>query len=267
MTHTLSLSRPAAVPVRSGRRWLVGLSLAAHGAGLGALLLLAMWRIDKLAIERGPLTMMVAPPRGGDLGGPKGAGTPPPKVDKVKPAPKVARDTVQPTPAVAHTPTLAVATLPEVGAGDGSAGTGDGGGGPGVGPATGTGCTIPPCGTDDGPGDGDPPERVVEKAPQLVAPKVVEGLRIAGDPQIHPPDPVRIAMSRDGKQRVTGTVKLCLDARGAVSSATVLASTGYPAYDGKLTSGVRTWRYRPYQIGGQAVPVCATVTFVYGMRR
>jgi len=94
---------------------------------------------------------------------------------------------------------------------------------------------------------------------------VIQGLRIAGETQLHPPDPVKTAMLRDGKSRVVAMLEVCLDARGAVSRVTPRKSSGYPAYDAVLLQGARAWRYRPYAIGGRPVPVCGIVTFIYAI--
>ena len=43
----------------------------------------------------------------------------------------------------------------------------------------------------------------------------------------------------------------------------MLKSTGFGAYDSKIQSEMRSWRYRPYMMNGRAVPVCTAVTFIY----
>jgi TonB family protein len=58
-------------------------------------------------------------------------------------------------------------------------------------------------------------------------------------------------------------VKVCLDAGGRPSSLKTIKSSGYPDYDRKIRSEMNRWRYRPFQVGGEAVPVCSTVTFIY----
>ena len=35
---------------------------------------------------------------------------------------------------------------------------------------------------------------------------------------------------------------------------------------GALTAALLAWRYKPYQIGGEAVPVCGIVTFIYEIK-
>ena len=38
------------------------------------------------------------------------------------------------------------------------------------------------------------------------------------------------------------------------------------AYDRKIIGGIYTWRYSPYLINDQPVPVCTAVTFIYSQR-
>jgi len=48
--------------------------------------------------------------------------------------------------------------------------------------------------------------------------------------------------------------------------ATVLKSSGFPAYDARLVDEVRRWRYTPFVIDGRPTPVCSVVQFVYNQR-
>ncbi|MDX2088245.1 MAG: hypothetical protein SFX73_10365 [Kofleriaceae bacterium] len=100
----------------------------------------------------------------------------------------------------------------------------------------------------------------------VLPPNVMGGLRTGGDTQIHPPATVKTEMQRDGRDRITGTVKLCLDTAGRVASAQILGTTKYPAYDAVLLAKVREWTYRPYAVNGTPVPACSAVTFQYSMR-
>jgi TonB family protein len=98
----------------------------------------------------------------------------------------------------------------------------------------------------------------------MVDSRVIEGYRIAGDPQIHAPETVREVMNQEQKARAIGIVRMCLTTEGAVDSLRVVRSTGYADYDQLLIRRMRGWRYLPYRMGnGTPVPACTAVTFIY----
>ncbi len=99
--------------------------------------------------------------------------------------------------------------------------------------------------------------------PKVVAAQILEGQRIAGNSQISPDDVSKTELSRSGKTKVIGTFKICIATSGAISQVTQLKSTTLPAYDQKIASELKSWKYKPYVVNGQAVPVCTAVTFVY----
>lgn len=247
----------------SRRLWFISVSVAAHLAI--ALLVFAsqVWHIDRLDRDHRPLSTLAVfmPPAGAAGGGalelPKPELTP-------KPRPKrVVAEVVQP-----------VATLPPEqpdaparesvegggGGGDGD-GPGDGPGGPG-GPGDHGTCTTPPCG--DGGGDDTAPPPREEPVREILVPPV-ELVRTSGETQIQPDALTHGQMRREGKTRAIAVFKICITEVGAVASTKLLRSTGYPAYDHRLLSAVRGWRYRPPTRGGHA-RVCSTVTFQYVLR-
>ena len=99
----------------------------------------------------------------------------------------------------------------------------------------------------------------------IVPQDYIEGLLISGNTQIHPPESVRVKMIHVGERKLTATVKMCLGTTGRVNSLSVLDSTDYAEYDAKLLREMRAWRYKPYTVNGQAVPVCTAITFIYKM--
>ncbi len=103
--------------------------------------------------------------------------------------------------------------------------------------------------------------------PQSVPPSLLESLRIAGSKRIVPDANVKADIRASGKTKVVASMKLCLDERGNVSSVAQLKSSGFPAYDRKLTTEMRSWLYRPYKINGRPVAVCTAVTFIYDATR
>ena len=127
-----------------------------------------------------------------------------------------------------------------------------------------TGCTTGLCAGDLPPA---PPIEKPDPEPPVVVPEaMLKGYLIAGETQIQAPDAVRIKIARTPTRRVVGVVKLCIDTAGAVTSSSLLKSTGYPGYDRRLVSGVRRWRYKPYRISGKAVSACTSVRFLYILR-
>jgi hypothetical protein len=102
-------------------------------------------------------------------------------------------------------------------------------------------------------------------ATTVVPASKIESRRVAGETQIVPDDATRAAIGKAGR-RVVGVFKMCIDTAGAVSRVDRLKSTGFAAYDRKLRGAMTTWRYRPYLVGGKAVPVCAAITFIYSQR-
>ncbi|HUS63033.1 MAG TPA: hypothetical protein VMZ28_00775 [Kofleriaceae bacterium] len=235
----------------------ISLALAGHVVAVGALVVSGAWKIDKLSAAEPPMLSPLLPaasapmPAGGE--------------EAHKPeTPKREHRVHDRTQRAAAATTQEAASDDAGGAdGDGAAGTGDGPGGDGAG-------VIPfacppgaPCQalSEEVALAAPPPRRVVLPA------RLVEGRRIAGDPQIQPPDVVRTHMLRGGQDEARGTVEMCLDRAGRVSSLRMLLSTRHPAYDARLLERMRTWRYRPYRMAdGDAVPICTAVTFIYRVR-
>lgn len=269
------------------RRYLIGFSLLAHlGIGITAFVS-GIWKLERLDAPRGTFALAVMtppapPPEGGHAAGPA------PALEPKKKPKKIAKNTQPPPVPPEPTATTATTTAATSTAADGEGeGEGDGEGrgrGPGI--ADGAPCTFDcpevaaaVCGDravggreqcDDGNqvgGDGCSATCLVEPPKTtFLAPSMLGALRIAGETQIVPPDTVKTAMLRDGRERTAGTIKVCIDASGRVSSVTMAASTKYPAYDAALVGSARGWRYRPHTVNGTPTPACGMVTFVYTMR-
>ena len=108
-----------------------------------------------------------------------------------------------------------------------------------------------------------PPPPPPPARPFNVPPTVLEQNRIAGDKRIAPDAATAAATIADGKDKVVASLQLCVGADGAVTQATLLKSSGYPAYDAQLAAGMHAWKYRPYYVNGNTVPVCTAVTFIW----
>ncbi|MBL4632286.1 MAG: AgmX/PglI C-terminal domain-containing protein [Kofleriaceae bacterium] len=98
--------------------------------------------------------------------------------------------------------------------------------------------------------------------PKIVPQQAIESKRISGDKQIHPPTDVITKIAHSQKRAIT-VVKMCLDKSGNVNTLSMLKSSGYPSYDTKIKSEMRRWKYRPFLVNGNTVPVCTSVTFIY----
>jgi protein TonB len=238
------------------RRTIILASLALHAGLVFVFFVAGFWRIER--VEAARLTVAIGVP------------LPPPPAPSGGASPskaptfnrkKIAHETTQPAVLPVETrPVEAVATTPGTGEGSGA------GSGGGSGDSTDTGTCTENCGPGDGSGSGAPPVVVQKKPETMVAPTVLRGMRIAGETQIHPSDVVKTAMLHEGHARSTSVFKTCVGAGGEVTSVAMLKSSGYPEYDGALVAALRGWRYKPYQIGGEAVPVCGIVTFIYEIK-
>jgi TonB family protein len=241
------------------RSTLVVTSVGFHIAVVAAFFVAGAWKLERLDRGRQPIDLAVAPspPPPAPSGSPAAAVSEP---FKKKPR-TVTKALVQPTRVDRDvTPATASAALDAVGTGGTGSGAGSGSGDDpnGTGTCLGLGCgaavAIP-----------TPPPVPAVVQPVVVPPTVIKGLRIAGDTQVQPPAPTRTAIVRDGRSRVTASFRVCVGTSGQVTSSTTVKSSGYADYDGALTAALQTWRYRPYQVGGKAVPVCGVVTFVYSI--
>jgi hypothetical protein len=236
------------------RRWLVIPSIAVHVGIIVALLFLGAWHLDKLD----------AGPRHIDIG----YVPQPPPAPEGSPAPKKATPFEHkhlPPPKVIVVPPETPAkpdTTPEVA--DPNDGNGNGlGSGSGNGSGEGHGSGDGPCTVDCGP-----PVVATVVVPKKVdlMPGVLNGLRISGETQFQPSGATKSDMQFHQVDKLRATFQVCLDTSGNVSSARELHPTGYAEYDDTLKAGIAAWRYRPYMIGGQGIPACGIVSFVYTMR-
>ena len=127
-----------------------------------------------------------------------------------------ATEPVQPTPPPEVKPEVA-ATLPGEGSGGGSGS--DVGPGSGSGSATSVGTCTENCGQG-------PVEKPLPKndKPIVISPVMLRELRISGETQIQPPDPVKTTMMRDGTTKTRSTFKICLSIAGDVSDVRMLKS-------------------------------------------
>jgi Gram-negative bacterial TonB protein C-terminal len=101
----------------------------------------------------------------------------------------------------------------------------------------------------------------------VIAPTALDANRLSGEKSIIPDDATQGAISRSGTEKVISSYKLCITVEGAISSVTVLKTTGYPAYDDKIQATIRRdWRFKPFVINGKPTPVCTAIRFLYSQK-
>jgi TonB family protein len=240
------------------RKLLIAASILAHAGLAVGVFVSNIWTLERLDPDRRAMTSLavMAPPAPASGGADRPSQALRPKRAKVKP------------PVLTQPPAAPAAIEPLASGGDASDATGTGSGdGPGSGSGSGAPDGPGTCTEDCGEGPTLAPPPVADPpAPRVVAPNVLQGLRISGDPQIHPSSETQARMVHADHRRSVGVVKACVSATGAVTSVAIVASTRYPEYDARLLAGVRGWRYQPYTVNHRAIPVCGLVTFVYSIR-
>jgi serine/threonine protein kinase/outer membrane biosynthesis protein TonB len=111
------------------------------------------------------------------------------------------------------------------------------------------------------------PEPAAPAAPQVIAPSALDANRIAGSKNIPPDATTQDAIARAGKTQVQASYKVCVNADGALTTISLLKSTGFPDYDAKIQNAMRSeWRYRPFVINGKPTPVCTALRFLYAQK-
>jgi len=101
------------------------------------------------------------------------------------------------------------------------------------------------------------PKKEEPKKPVFVRRQVVEKLKISGTM------PEYLPAARMAKVQGVVIVKLCLKADGTADLSRTKILKGLEALNEEIMSKVRTWRYKPYLVNGEATPVCFPVKFVF----
>jgi len=105
-----------------------------------------------------------------------------------------------------------------------------------------------------------PPVPKAELARVVVAPATLRALLASSTP-IDAPESLSMEMARSNTKSAKTTVKVCIGTGGEVEAVSMIKASGYVTYDERVLAGVRSWRYRPYMVGGNAVPACSAVVF------
>jgi hypothetical protein len=224
------------------RRLRVTIAVAAfvHAAGISAAIVASIWSVNKLTPKYVAVTWQptAAPPPP-----PPPAAAPSPPAPVTPSAPATARGPLKPDVPVTTASPLSTNT----GTGDPNAPTG-----------TGEGIQT---GIPDG--TGDPVPEPPPAPPATIDIRTLTALRISGDSMIRLPPHVLRALADQGVRRVDVPVRLCLSTDGVPTQIELGRSTGNSQGDDHIRDSVRTWRYRPYQVNGRAVPACGVVLLQY----
>ena len=90
--------------------------------------------------------------------------------------------------------------------------------------------------------------------------RLLEGHRVGGTRLIYPSDDDKREMV---KRKLSLETFLTLRHVQIAPLVLPMQSTGLADYDQRLMTGMRQWKYSPYKINEQAVPVCTIVAFAY----
>ncbi len=91
----------------------------------------------------------------------------------------------------------------------------------------------------------------------------LETLRTAGDRTPALPTEARMRAQHEGIERLTITVKLCVNEKGETILANVMKGSQYPGANDAVLGAIRKWRFRPYRSGGTATSVCSAAVLNY----
>ena len=243
LTQDRENSRP-----RKWRRFTYALSLSLHGAALLGAAAYSFWRVDELqppSVAVRFLANYVPPPPPLPAPAPVAAAPKP-----AAPQPKTKPATLTqptPTPATPAAPTEAEPVAQAAAEAPSNAGDGDPNAtGPGdpAGVAGGESMAVAPAPAPPAP---QPPEI-------NLAPSTGTQLRTTdiNDPRFRPTLPP--ALNRGGMV-IAGLFKICVSPQGHVKGVSIMKSAD-PLVDELWSALIRTWEYRPYSVGGQAVAFC-----------
>jgi protein TonB len=228
----------------------LGVAIAAHVIFVVGLIVKEMWAAPLLDVPSSGVDLAVAPPPPPPppppAGGKKLEAQKEKKPKKIKPT-----ETVQPTKVEDKPAEPQEESGEEAGEEGGEEGGVEGGVAGGV--VGGVLTEAPP----------PPPPPPPPAPPQNIAPTALEQQRVSGDKNIFPDDVTKTEIQRSGKTQLMVPVKVCIDRGGAIASVKVMKSSGFPAYDQKLTREINKWRYRPFMVNGAPTPVCSAIQFIY----
>ena len=101
--------------------------------------------------------------------------------------------------------------------------------------------------------------------PPIIAPRLLEPRRVAGEKNVTPDSDVITAAASTGAT-LRGAFKYCLDESGRVVQVTTVQSTQAVNYDAKIARSIKEWAFRPVIVDGKSIAVCSAASFVFSAR-
>jgi hypothetical protein len=102
-------------------------------------------------------------------------------------------------------------------------------------------------------------------APDLptITPKTLESLRTGGDPNATISEAEAKTIPSNPNNEHTEHLRLCLSETGELASITPAGTVTSPTSLNAYTAIARTWKFRPFTVGGKAINACAIIGFQY----
>lgn len=242
------LSPRAPRPLGHARAVAAALAVAVHGAALVFGLVWSFIHVQEVTPPPALPLLVVYSPKPP----PPPAGGKPPSARGVKVARSDRLQVLAPVDRVAEP----VAKLePEAGPvepeGEGTCTRDCGRGGTGGGDGDGDGPGVP-----GGLGDGPPPPPAPPPVERLIPPTMPQPVRVAGERPAYTPE------ARSARVEGDVILRVCFDTAGAVTRAVVVKGLPMGLTEASVEAA-RGWRYRPYLLGGHAIPGCVVTRFEF----
>ena len=121
---------------------------------------------------------------------------------------------------------------------------------------------VPVAAAEAAPAEAAPAEAGARIVPQAM----LEGQRTAGAKVVPLPDGALRRLRKARRTKIHVEIKVCVDGTGTPARIDFLQPVGDVEADTALHAALSEWRYRPYMVSGEAVPVCFKVFYNYTIR-
>ncbi len=103
-----------------------------------------------------------------------------------------------------------------------------------------------------------------QKSIHLVSTDIATAQRIFGTTQIQVPAAERATL---GSRTVGASIQVCVSERGRPNQVRFVHASPLPGWNRELFEAIRAWRYTPFKLADQPVPVCTVVSFAFAARQ